>query len=326
MSKSKPLAGISLDLDNLWSYMKIHADSGWQQYPSYLDFFIPEMLDILDRIKVRITFFIVGKDAALHKNREALSLITKRGHEVGNHSYYHEPWIHRLSDQELIREVRKTDSHIEHVTGQKPLGFRGPGYAWDARLFEILVNTGYIYDASTFPMFLGPLARLYYFWTSELSDQEKYRRRQLYGSFIDGLRPLRPYYWELPTGRRLLEIPVTTMPIIKVPFHLSYLLYLNQLSGSCMRLYLNTALFLCKLAGVGLSFLLHPLDLIGGDSVPELDFFPGMRTKTGEKKRIFCQVLEEIKNHFECVNMSTYVRAWEKMDLTKVVKLKSSLR
>ena len=32
-----PPASISLDLDNLWSYMKIHGDAGWDDYPSYLD-------------------------------------------------------------------------------------------------------------------------------------------------------------------------------------------------------------------------------------------------------------------------------------------------
>lgn len=30
-------ASISLDLDNLWSYLKIHGDDGWRSFPSYLD-------------------------------------------------------------------------------------------------------------------------------------------------------------------------------------------------------------------------------------------------------------------------------------------------
>ncbi|MEW5916878.1 MAG: polysaccharide deacetylase, partial [Gemmatimonadota bacterium] len=33
---TRPLASISFDADNLWSYMKTHGDATWQAYPSYL--------------------------------------------------------------------------------------------------------------------------------------------------------------------------------------------------------------------------------------------------------------------------------------------------
>ena len=45
---SKPIASLSLDLDNKWSYLKTHGDEGWDQYPSYLDVVVPRFLDILD--------------------------------------------------------------------------------------------------------------------------------------------------------------------------------------------------------------------------------------------------------------------------------------
>ena len=48
MSNSKPLASISLDLDNQWSYMKIHGDEGWDAYPSNFDIFVPHILDVLE--------------------------------------------------------------------------------------------------------------------------------------------------------------------------------------------------------------------------------------------------------------------------------------
>ena len=84
------------------------------------------------------------------------------------------------------------------------------------------------------------------------------------------LRPVAPYKWRLPSGRSLLEIPVTTIPIIKTPFHLSYLLYLSRYSGTAMMAYLRTAIASCRLMGVEPSFLLHPLDLLGGDQAPAL--------------------------------------------------------
>ena len=75
----KDYASLSLDLDNQWSYMKTHGDSGWQSLPSYLDTVVPRILEFLAARKLTITFFIVGQDAALPKNRAALASISAAG-------------------------------------------------------------------------------------------------------------------------------------------------------------------------------------------------------------------------------------------------------
>src|SRR5690349_20621843 len=98
---SKPLASLSLDLDNKWSYMKTHGDEGWDRYPSYLDRVVPRVLEILAARNLKITFFIVGQDAALDSNRAALRAIADAGHEIGNHSFHHEPWLHLYSPEEV---------------------------------------------------------------------------------------------------------------------------------------------------------------------------------------------------------------------------------
>jgi hypothetical protein len=273
---TKALASISLDLDNQWSYMKTHGDSGWEKFPSYLDVVVPSVLEILDAFNLKITFFIIGQDAALEKNQDFLKSITEHGHEVGNHSFHHEPWLHLYPEDQLKQEILDAEYHIHRATGQKTTGFRGPGFAWSPTLFKTLNETGYNYDASLLPTYIGPVGRMYYFWKSHLTKEEKEQRKKLYGNFKDGFRPIKPYFWQLVSGEKVLEIPITTMPIIKTPFHLSYLLYLSRFSTLLMLLYLKTALFLCRLTHTGPSFLLHPLDFISGDEVPELRFFPGM--------------------------------------------------
>ena len=70
----KPLCSVSLDLDNLWSYLKTHGDAGWDEYPSYLDVVIPRTLQFLNDRGHRITWFIVGKDAAQPKHHALLKL------------------------------------------------------------------------------------------------------------------------------------------------------------------------------------------------------------------------------------------------------------
>jgi len=305
----KPLASISLDLDNLWSYMKTHGDLGWESFPSYLDTFIPLVLDILDELNLKITFFIVGQDAALEKNHDVLKLITERGHEVGNHSFNHEPWLHLYPKDQIKKEILDTEDYIQQATGQKPLGFRGPGFTWSKDLLCILYENGYLYDASSLPTYIGPLARIYYFWASSFSKAEKSKRCKLFGSVKDGFKKLKPYYLELTNGKRLLEIPVTTMPIIKIPFHLSYLLYLSKFSVSIMSFYLNLAISFCKMTKTAPSSLLHPLDFFGTDLVPELKFFPGMNLSSSRKSLISCKVIKKLSDNFELVSMSSYAQS-----------------
>lgn len=303
---AKPLASVSLDLDNLWSYMKIHGNPAWESRPSYLDRFVPYMLEVLDRVGVKITFFIVGIDAADPANGAALRSIVEAGHEVGNHSFEHEPWLHLYSREELEHEIGQADAAIEAATGVRPVGFRGPGFSWSPELLEVLQRRGHAFDASTLPTYLGPLARAYYFATAKLSAEEREKRKGLFGKFSDGFRPVKPYYWTLSGGSRLLEIPVTTMPVFKTPFHFSYLAYLARFSETLMKAYLQVALSACRLTGTQPSFLLHPLDVIGGDQAPELRFFPGMDIPSERKTRLLVDVLRILQRHHELVPMSVH--------------------
>lgn len=304
---NKSIASVSLDLDNQWTYMKIHGDAGWEKFPSYLDVFVPHVLKALDDLNLKITFFVVGQDAALEKNHEYLQEIVRRGHEVGNHSFKHESWLHTYSREELVEELAKTEEHIQRVTGKLTTGFRGPGFSWSPTLLEVLKERGYQYDASTLPTYLGPIARMYYFWTANLSKEERETRKGLFGTFKDGLRPVKPYFWKLENEETLLELPVTTIPVFKTPFHFSYLLFLSGISKPLMDLYLNIAIQMCKLTGTQPSYLLHPLDLIGGDQVPELKFFPGMNISSNRKIEVFKQVMQKLGRHFKLVNMSEHV-------------------
>ena len=308
LDSARPSASVSLDADNLWSYMKTHGDAGWESRPSYLDRFVPHVLGVLDGLGLRITFFVVGLDAADERNHAALGRIPQGGHELGNHSYEHEPWLHLYSREQLEHEVDRTDQAIERATGVRPVGFRGPGFSWSPELLSVLESRGHQFDASTLPTYLGPLARRYYFWTAKLTAEEREQRKGLFGTFSDGLRPVKPYYWQLPDGRRLLEIPVTTIPGIKTPFHLSYLLYLAGFSESLMMAYLRTAIAACRMSGTEPSFLLHPLDVIGGDQVPELKFFPGMDVPSERKTALLGKVLRVLGEHFELVPMGEHAR------------------
>ena len=95
-----------------------------------------------------------------------VSGLVARGHEVGNHSFEHESWLHLYTREQLTEEIINAENAIAAVCSQRPRGFRGPGYSWSETLLEVLAARDYLFDASTLPTYLGPLARAYYFATA----------------------------------------------------------------------------------------------------------------------------------------------------------------
>ncbi len=300
-------ASLSLDLDNQWSYMKTHGDAGWQSHPSYLDVVVPRILGFLAARRLTITFFIVGQDAALEKNRAALRAIVDAGHEIGNHSFRHEPWLHLYSAAELDQELRQAEEAIESATGVRPRGFRGPGFSLSEHTLETLLRRGYDYDATVFPNLLNPLARAYLFSTSKLTAEEKEQRSALFGTWKDAFRPVRPFQWRLQRGR-LLEIPITTLPGLKIPMHLSYLVYLAKFSRIAARSYLRFALGACAATGTQPSILLHPLDFMGREDCPALEFFPGMDLALERKLAIVAELFDILSARYETVTVGEHAR------------------
>ncbi len=305
----KQIASLSLDLDNKWSYMKTHGDAGWETFPSYLDVVVPRALQFLRERDLQITFFIVGQDAALEKNHAALTQISQANHEIGNHSFNHEPWLHLYSKQELVDEFEKTEEAISSFTDQTLVGFRGPGYSLSPTVLEVLSERNYEYDCSTLPTYIAPLARAYYFFKSpEMSDEEREKRKKLFGKFSDGFQTLKPFKWQIGE-KSLVEIPVTTLPIFKTPIHASYVIYLSTFSKTLARTYWKTAVEMCRLTGTQLSLLLHPLDFLSGDDAPELKFFPAMNLPIGQKLEFVREILETFSSKFEIGNMRRHAES-----------------
>jgi hypothetical protein len=311
MIKSKRIASLSLDLDNQWSYMKTHADPGWETFPSYLDLVVPRILKFLKERNLEITFFIVGQDAALEKNRAAINSIADAGHEIGHHSFNHEPWYHIYAEEQIEAEITLAEEAIENVTGHKPIGFRGPGFSVSQTVIDVLLRHDYLYDASTLPTYIGPLARLYYFMTARLNKEEKRQRDNLFGSLKDGFRPVKAYLWPQKnsrSNRQIVEIPVTTMPIFKIPFHVSYIIYIGSFSPALALSYFKIALVMCRFTGTQPSLLLHPLDFLGRDDIKELAFFPAMNLSKDEKLKLVSEVLRLYADYFKIVTMQEHAR------------------
>ncbi len=304
----KPIASLSLDLDDKWSYFKIHGDERWKEFPSYLGLVVPRLLEILAEEDLKITFFIVGQDAALEHNRPILRSIVEAGHEIGNHSFHHESWLHRYDIAHIRDELRRAHDAIEAASGVKPEGFRGPGFSLSENVLVALKELGYRYDCSTWPTFIGPLARAYYLRTKDFSEEERAQRDLLFGAFSEGFRPLRAYTWGEPAAG-LAEIPVSTLPVLRVPVHVSYLLYLSMVSPKLAEFYSACAFKMFRLFRTPPSVLLHSLDFLGKEDEKDLAFFPGMNLPAAHKIGLARKVLKQFKANYRVLPMGAYVDA-----------------
>ena len=301
------IASLSLDLDNKWSYLQTHGDPAWKQLPSYLHLAVPRILDFLAARDLQITFFIVGQDAAMRAHHSVLKSIVEAGHEIANHTFHHHPWLHLYSAQEINRELEQAEVAIRSATGCHPVGFRGPGFSISAATLRVLKKRGYQYDASTFPNILNPLARGYFLMNSHLTNEQRSKRKALFGSWKDAFRPVKPYRWRFD-WTHLTEMPVTTMPILRLPFHFSYLLYLSGYSNSLAKFYWRMALSLCKCTGTEPSVLLHPLDFMGCDDDRDLSFFPGMNLCSQKKLASLDEMFQIMCRWYDPVPMGEHVR------------------
>jgi hypothetical protein len=292
--------------------MRMHGRPGWTDYPSCLDQVVPRILELLERHKAKATFFVVGQDAALAKNEAALRSIVSAGHEIGNHSFHHEPWLHTRTAEEIEADLARAEEHLERVTGRRPVGFRSPGCNVSDTSVRVTAKRGYLYDSSTLPNILGPLAQAYFYAISKLSPAEKAQRKNVFGTLRNGLRPLRPYRWQLPgwrAGEGLIEVPVTTMPVLRLPIHLTYILYLSSYSVTAALLYFRLALFLCRLMNIQPSILLHSLDFLGREDSSELAFFPGMGASYERKLRVLEAAIRLVSTQYEVVTMEQFAQA-----------------
>lgn len=212
---------ISIDLDNFEDYRSLVDPRGDPTGPSFYAA-VPRFLDALDAAGARATFFAIGRDARSPAHRRALREIAARGHEVGNHSHTHPYDFSRLSRARKREEVASAEGALADAVGERPVGFRVPSGDVDGETHEILAERGYRYDASLTP---SPLLWLFMLYGRRYVERAGYRL----GRPAYALAPARPY---LPRagkphrsraatgdGPALLEIPISVVPGIGIPFY-----------------------------------------------------------------------------------------------------------
>ena len=119
----------------------------------------PKLLRLLEKRRVVSTFFFTGDAARTHP--KIVRMVRDAGHEVGNHSLYHDtvgdeilqiPGVKPLLPSEVPLRLRLAEEWIAEALGKRPISFRAPRLWSSTAVVNVLEKMGYVADAS-YPMF-----------------------------------------------------------------------------------------------------------------------------------------------------------------------------
>jgi len=104
----------------------------------------PKLLELLDRLGLRATFFITGWSVEAHP--AMAESILRAGHEIGHHGFHHlTPEPHSPFIQE---ELERGFDVLKRRLGVKPKGYRAPSGEFCEELRASLVRLGIVYTSS----------------------------------------------------------------------------------------------------------------------------------------------------------------------------------
>jgi peptidoglycan/xylan/chitin deacetylase (PgdA/CDA1 family) len=147
----KPRLLLSIDFED-WHQL-VHRRLGfadWDVPHSALERQTAFLLDLLDELDARATFFLLGMSAA--NQRELVAEIVRRGHEPACHGHAHA----RVYDQtpgEFRADLERAAELIHHITGRGPVAYRAPAFSINRRTpwaYDVLAEAGFRYDSSQY--------------------------------------------------------------------------------------------------------------------------------------------------------------------------------
>jgi len=144
---------------------------------------VHRLLELLEEKKVHGTFFILGWIA--ERSPQLIREIAAAGHEIASHGMSHR-LIYKQSREEFRSETRRSKQLLEDLIGKPVVGYRAASFSivksslW---ALDELIDAGFRYDSSVFPV-----------------------HHDNYG-IPDS--PLEPYEITAPSGRTLIEFPMS---------------------------------------------------------------------------------------------------------------------
>jgi peptidoglycan/xylan/chitin deacetylase (PgdA/CDA1 family) len=147
----KPRLLLSIDFED-WHQL-VHRRLGlreWDRPHAALERQTAHLLDLLDELSARATFFLLGMSVGNH--RDLVTEIVRRGHEPACHGHAHAR-VYDQTPDELRADLVRAVETIGDATGRRPLAYRAPAFSINRRTpwaYDLLVEAGFAYDSSQY--------------------------------------------------------------------------------------------------------------------------------------------------------------------------------
>jgi peptidoglycan-N-acetylglucosamine deacetylase len=179
----RPALLLSIDFED-W-YQLVHRRLGlhdWDRRSAAFERQARVTLDLLDELRARATFFVLGITAERYP--DLVAEVAAHGHEVASHGHAHAR-VYDQRPEEFRRDLQHSVETLTGLTGRRPVAYRAPAFSINRRTpwaYEALVDAGFRYDSSQY-------------------DSPRVPER--FGGVPDA-----PYRLRLTSGRELWELPV----------------------------------------------------------------------------------------------------------------------
>lgn len=144
---------LTFDVEEWFHLLDFDATRGeeqWGQYEVRIYDNVERILNLLEEIDTKATFFIIGWVAKTYP--DLVRRIAEK-YEIGSHTMTHQ-LVWQQSPQEFRQDVEASVKLLEDITGQKVTCFRAPGFSIresEKYAFEVLHELGITTDCSVFP-------------------------------------------------------------------------------------------------------------------------------------------------------------------------------
>ncbi|ADO70510.1 polysaccharide deacetylase family protein [Stigmatella aurantiaca] len=261
------LASISVDLDSLHHYCRIHglpetvldARARGLVYAKA----VPRFRELWGALGVPGTFFAIGEDLADAGAAEALRQAQAAGVEIANHSFSHDYALSRRAPESIHEDLARGEQAILAATGTRPVGFRAPGYTLNAALYAATAARGYRYGSSAFPAAPYYAAKATVMGALALAGRPS---RSVLDSPRVLLAPREPYRpdprqpYRRGTGT-VVELPMTVTPGARFPF-------IGTFAATLPMSFIRAAYLACRGSAL-FNFELHAVDVLDAtDGIP----------------------------------------------------------
>lgn len=102
--------------------------------------YLDGMLDILDKYNIKTTFFVGGY--WVQQNDEMLNKIISKGHEIGNHGYYHKDQD-KLTYEQNLEEISMNHQLVQKLSNYEMKLFAPPSGAFSNNTLNASYELGY---------------------------------------------------------------------------------------------------------------------------------------------------------------------------------------